>query len=142
MPNAPSRLLTPVGFIPLALLVFLLPACKPTWYTHAQDRSVLAAYSNQNLRATLPADVPVLTAHAAALESLRARGYTIVRESGTSDRASILARTFNEEQGWDDTNVNTWLIHGAVRVQIDHGSAGNEAQARALLDAILTRLGR
>lgn len=125
-----------------AAIVAALSGCTPSLYTHGNDRPILAAYSNQNLRATLPADVPVLTAHAAALDAARARGYTIVRESGTSDRATILARAHGEDKGWDDLHVDTFLVKGGTRVIINTGSAGNEAQARALLDAVLTRLGR
>jgi hypothetical protein len=125
-----------------AAIVAALSGCTPSLYTHGNDRPILAAYSNQNLRATLPADVPVLTAHAAALDAARARGYTIVRESGTADRAMILARAHGEDKGWDDLQVDTFLVMGGTRVIINTGSAGNEAQARALLDAVLTRLGR
>jgi hypothetical protein len=135
----------PAAFVLVLWAAALFGACKSSVSSQGKQGEVTAAYSFGRLDAQLPANVTVLSAHAAAKGVLKSRGLTIVEESATRDRSRVSAKS-PADGVWDATVVESWTAGGGGAggpwVRVDVGMGGNEASARSILDAILARLGR
>lgn len=123
-------------------LLALLPmgACRaPSLDQHGTSR-VTAAYQGRTLSAELPERIRPPAVIAAAEQSLTARGYTIVDREATADAARLLARP---PAGHDLKNVviRAELSRTGTTVWVRQQPFGDEAISRAILDAVLRRLG-
>lgn len=125
------------------LLLLVLPGCaRPVASTAGAAKDVQVETYLGDVEAKVAGDVGVLTIRAAAEQTLRARGYTITESYGTAERARIRASGAGEYSRRDRTQIDIWTVPGASRLRIAAGSAGDETAAKAILDEVLTRLGR
>jgi hypothetical protein len=130
-----------MGVIGAGMAVVMSACTRPPVEAHGRRGEVMAAYTVSGLEAQLPAGVSVLAVRAAAEAELRSRGYAIVSSTGTKDRARVVARGAGERRG-DELVVTSRLTARATGIAVDPGFLGDEASARAVLDGVLTRLGR
>jgi hypothetical protein len=106
---------------------------------------VLATYSIPTLKTELPPEVAVESIAAAATVVLESRGYTIERSDVSSDRATVSAKMPGDgdlSRGFDRTTVRARVTGAGTGLTITVEPWGDEMISRALLDAILARLGR
>lgn len=131
------------GRVALALTVaaIVLAGCKARVEQTGRDRQVQAAYRFRTLSAELPRDISVHAAAAAAQNALRGRGYVITVSEISSDSARIEARSHGDG-ALDKTVVVARPAAGALRISVTAEPLGDEAASRAILDAMLARLGR
>lgn len=99
-----------------------------------------ATYAMRTLSTTLPDDVRVPAALAAAEAALRARGYTVTARRTNVDAGFVVARPSSpgpvEHVQW-----HARVASEGTFVSITCEPLGSEPIARALLDAMLQRLG-
>jgi hypothetical protein len=135
----------------LGLSALIVGGCKSTLGYQGKsgvDGSpgrVLATYSIPTLKTELPPDVAVESIAAAATAVLEARGYTIERSDVSSDRATISAKMPGDgelSRGLDRTVVRSRITGAGTGLTVTVEPWGEEMISRALLDAILARLGR
>jgi len=127
--------------VTVALACILLTGCKARIEGAGAEREVQASYQFRSLSADLPEGVSIRAAAAAAQSALRSRGYVITRSDTTSDRARIEAKSHGD--GWLDKVVFEASLAGAgPRASFTSEPFGDEAASRALMDAMLARLGR
>lgn len=128
--------------VPISLFAaLLLTACQPTITSQGQKRDVLAAYQFRTLEAKLGPEVQILTAKAAAEQAVRSRGYVVMSSEGSNDKARVVAK--NSGSGdWDKLVIEAWVADRATLVSVTCEPWGDEAVSRAVLDAMLNRLGR
>jgi hypothetical protein len=119
----------------------LLPACQPSVASQGQNRDVLASYQFRTLKSRLGPEVQVLTVRAAAEQALRARGYVITNVTGAGDRSRVEAQAAGQGT-LDKLVVETWAGDRFTGVSVTIEPLGDEAESRAVLDAMLNRLGR
>lgn len=116
-------------------------ACRPSVSSHGQRRDVLASYQFRTLEAKLGPEVPVLTARAAAEQALRSMGYVVTDASGGADRSRLEAKAAGRGD-LDKVVVESWGGAGFTGVSVTIEPFGDQAESRAILDAVLNRLGR
>lgn len=116
-----------------------LSGCKASLGDAGQSR-IEAAYRLGTLRATLPDSVRVPAVTAAAQAALIGRGYSIFNIDETAERARVTARAPGAGE-FESTLVTARIVPAGTEVAIDFNPLGDEAASRALLDAILRRLG-
>lgn len=127
--------------VTLVLAFVLLTGCQSRIEGAGKEREVQASYQFRTLSADLPAGVSVRSAAAAGESALRSRGYIVTRADTTSDRARIEAKAHGD--GWLDKVVFEARIAGAgTRAGFTVEPFGDETASRALMDAMLARLGR
>lgn len=127
--------------VTLVLAFVLLTGCQTRIEGAGREREVQAAYQFRSLSADLPAGISVRAAAAAGESALRSRGYIVTRSDTTSDRSRIEAKAHGD--GFLDKVVFEAGIAGAAtRVSFTAEPFGDEAVSRALMDALLARLGR
>jgi hypothetical protein len=130
-----SRMLTVGSLVGLSLLA----ACSPQAKVQG-NKDTVATYHRMTLRANLPDESRVPAVIAAADQTLRARGYTVVRSSATEEKGELVAhppRTTNlprivieSERGVSSTIVD---------LRVD--PFGDQDLCRSVLDGMLQRLG-
>ena len=126
----------------LVFAAILMAGCKARVEQAGTRRDVAAAYRIRTLSADLPGDISVHAAAAAAHSALRGRGYVITRSEVTADSARIEARAHGAG-AFDKTVVQARpASDGAVRITVTAEPLGDERASRAILDAMLARLGR
>jgi len=127
--------------VTLLLAVVLLTGCQARIEGAGREREVQASYQFRSLSADLPEGVSVRAAAAAGESALRSRGYVITRSDTTSDRSRIEAKAHGD--GWLDKIVFEASAAGAgTRTSFTTEPFGDETVSRALMDAMLARLGR
>ena len=127
--------------VTLLLAFVLLTGCKARIEGAGREREVQAAYEFRSLSADLTDGVSVRAAAAAAESALRSRGYVITKSDTTSDRSRIEAKSNGD--GWLDKVVFEAGVAGAgTRASFTAEPFGDEVTSRALMDAMLARLGR
>lgn len=106
---------------------------------------VLAAYSGRTLSTELPDDVRVPAIIAAGEAALLSRGYSIVTRSATIDTGRVVGRRADGGLagyvGFDRVIVSSKQSARGTRIWVVAEPLGDETLSRALLDAILVRLG-
>jgi hypothetical protein len=117
-----------------------LGACSPQAKVQGSNGDTVATYHRMTLRANLPAESRVPAVMAAADQTLRARGYTIVRSSATEEKGEVVAHpprsdnlprlVIESERGVSSTIVD-------LRVE----PFGDQDLCRSVLDGMLQRLG-
>jgi predicted small secreted protein len=127
--------------VTIALASILLTGCKARIEGAGTGRDIQASYQFRSLSADLPEGISVRAAAAAAQSALRSRGYIITKADTTSDHSRIEAKSHGD--GWLDKVVFEASLAGAQpRVSFTSEPFGDEAASRALMDAMLARLGR
>lgn len=139
--RAGAERFAPFARAALLIACACIAACRPSVSSHGQKRDVLASYQFRTLEAKLGPEVPVLTARAAAEQALRSRGYVVTNTSGGADRSRIEARAAGRGD-LDKLVVESWAGDRFTGVSVTVEPFGDEAESRAVLDAILNRLGR
>ncbi len=127
----------------LFLSVGLVGCAKPTLGYQGKDR-VLATYSMPKLKTELPPEVSVEAVTAAAESVLLARGYTITTTRHDAEKGRVVGRS-PADTGWtgaDQTAIRAYVTGAGTGVTIEVEPWGDEMASRALLDALLARLGR
>jgi hypothetical protein len=130
-----------VAMMVLVAVGAMLPACQPSVASQGQKRDVLAAYQFRTLEAKLGPEVQVLTVRAAAEQALRSRGYVVSAVSGAADRSRIEAKAAGKGE-LDKVVIESWVGNRFTGVSVTCEPWGDEAESRAVLDAVLNRLGR
>lgn len=125
----------------LVLAIVLLTGCKARVEQAGRDRQVEASYRFRTLAADLPPEVSVHAAAAAAQSALRGRGYIITRSEINSDSARIEARAHGDGT-LEKTVIEASPRAGSMRIRVTSEPLGDETASRAILDAMLARLGR
>lgn len=114
--------------------------CKARAAYQGSDRSVMAAYGLRKLRTELPPTVRVPAVVAAADAALRDRGYAVTSSHASEDAG----RVEGEPRGagvLESVVVSARLVADSTRVEVVIKPWGDEPKSRAILDAILIRLG-
>lgn len=126
----------------LVLAAVVMAGCKARVEQAGACRDISAAYRLRTLSAEVPGGVSVHAAAAAAHSAFRGRGYVITRSEVTADAARIEARAHGDGP-LDKTVVQARpAADGAVRITVTSEPLGDERASRAILDAMLARLGR
>ncbi len=129
------------------LCVVVLPGCKTT--TGAQGQSgVVGTHSFGTVRCTLPEEVKPAAINAASVQALRARGYTVMSSSMTTDKCRIEAVPAGIDP-FEQITVEARVVGGgaaggapATELSVKRDPWSDEALVRTIMDAILQRLGR
>jgi hypothetical protein len=124
----------------IALAATLAACAQPTLGYQGKNR-VLATYNTPTLKTELPPEVSVEAVADAAEVTLIARGYTIERREVSGDRATVSAKQAGDG-GWDRTVVRGRVTGAGTGLTVVIEPFGDEMISRAILDAILARLGR
>jgi len=121
------------------LAVAVLGGCraKPAWQGRGD---VLAVYQFSTLTAEFPERVAVPAVIASADAALRGRGYSVTRLDVTKDEGSVVAKA-PDPGVLEKVVVQARLSRLGTRVSLRMDPLGGEAQARAILDDMLVRLG-
>lgn len=98
------------------------------------------SYRWAKLRADFAAPTRVPAVLAAAELALTGRGYSIATREVTSDRGRIDARPPHASSD-DDVTIIAEASGDGTHATIEVGQWGDEALSRAILDAMLVRLG-
>ena len=123
----------------LAAILFSLAACQSTYRPQGTGGTVGAyRFGRASVRISDPVRIPAIIA--AANAALRARGYTIESMQSTADQGCIIARQ-PDSHSFDKLVVSANLVPGAVEINITRQPFGDEERSRAVMDAILQRLG-
>ncbi|MBM4108369.1 MAG: hypothetical protein FJ255_06080 [Phycisphaerae bacterium] len=128
----------------MALLVALLAVagCRASEGTSGRT-GVSASYRLGTLISTLPDEVRVRSVLAAADATLRARGYSVVAGQATADRGWVRGSPpAGSALDLEDVTIWSRLSRTGTRLGVDVKPILAEAQARAILDDLLRRLGR
>jgi hypothetical protein len=129
----------PLATLAIALTA-LLPACSAR-VGLAGHGSTLASYSMGTLKAEVGPEVPILTAAVAAEQTLRARGYTVTQTETTDDRATVTAKWSNAGY-FDKAVIDSWITTTGTALAVRLEPFGDEPTSYAIMDDLLTRLGR
>ena len=99
-----------------------------------------AIYSGRTLTARLPAEARVPAVVAAADETFRARGYTVVRSSATEEVGEIIARP-PRYNNYPRIVIDMDRATTATVVSLRYEPFGDEDLCRSILDGVLQRMG-
>lgn len=116
-----------------------LAGCRASPAYQGGERAVLAKYQFRRLTADLPQTVRVPGAIAAAMEALIARGYAV--QPDTTHGSGRVVASAPAAGMLDKVTVMATEVPGAVRVEIVVDPLGDQMESRAILDAMLVRLG-
>jgi hypothetical protein len=114
---------------------------SPSADSAGQERDVQASYQFRSLSADLPQGISVRAAAAAAESALRSRGYIVTRSDTTSDRSRIEAKAHGDG-AFDKVVFEAGDGATGTKASFTAEPFGNESASRALMDAMLSRLGR
>lgn len=127
--------------------LMMLPGCRTT--TGSQGASdITGTHSFGTVTCTLPEEVKPAAVNAAAVQALRARGYTVLSSNTTLDRCRIEAVPAGIDP-FEQITVEARVIGGgsnrtapATELSVKRDPWADEALVRTILDSILQRLGR
>lgn len=136
--------LTAVAFLAAAAMV--TGGCKTT--TGSQGSTgVVGTHSFGTVTCTLPEEVKPAAINAAAVQALRARGYTVLSSHTTMDKCRIEAVPAGVDP-FEQITVEARVTGGgsnraapATELSVKRDPWADEALVRTILDAILQRLG-
>ena len=126
----------------------LLGACASSPKPQGQSREIQASYDVRTLKAHLDSAISVLAVQAAAERALRSRGYTITSSSATGDHARITGRAAGSSSGIlggigaEQVVVESSAGNDSTDLHVRCEPWGDERASRAVMDAVLNRLGR
>jgi hypothetical protein len=104
------------------------------------SRGIEATYSLGTLKATLPMEATVPAVIAAADQSARARGYTVVTSTATDDRGRLVCRPPRSDS-FPRVVVVAFRMSTGTKVTIEMQPMGDQDLCRSMLDAMLQQLG-
>jgi hypothetical protein len=105
------------------------------------ETGITASYWGRTLTAELPDRVRPPAVVSAASTALEARGYSVAESSATAESGRVWA--VPPDAGYfDGALVTADLSKRGTRVKVRMEPLGDEAKSRAVLDAVLVRLGR
>ncbi|MFO0831158.1 MAG: hypothetical protein U0637_04845 [Phycisphaerales bacterium] len=126
----------------LALLTagLTLGACNKPQIASQGARGIQAKYSMGRLSATLPAEATVPAVIAAADQTARARGYTVVTNTATAEQGNLICRPPRSDSF---PRVVIWANRSAsgTDTTLAMEPFGDQDLCRSMLDGILQRLG-
>ena len=105
------------------------------------DEGVTASYAFRTLYTELEPTVSVPTATAAAEQALRARGYAIARTATSEDRGVVVAKHSGARE-FEKTVVESRVTRTGTSIAVRIEPFGDEAASYAIMDALLSRIGR
>lgn len=128
-------------------VLLLMGGCKTT--TGAQGQSgIVGTHAFGTVRCTLPEEVKPAAVNAVAVQALRARGYTVMSSSMTTDKCRIDAVPAGIDP-FEQITVEARVVGGgaaggapATELSVKRDPWADEALVRTIMDAILQRLGR
>lgn len=103
-------------------------------------RGIEATYSLGTLSATLPHEATVPAVIAAADQTARARGYTVVSSAGTDERGRLVSRPPRSDS-FPRVVIAAARTGTGTRVTLEMQPMGDQDLCRSMLDGILQRLG-
>ena len=104
------------------------------------DRELTAVYVGGTLRTDLGGAIRAPAVAAAAGEALRDRGYAVTGSKVTEDAAEVSGRAPGAGR-FETVTISARAWGDGTRVRIEYGLWGDQARSRALMDAVLSRLG-
>lgn len=124
-----------------------LAGCRTTTGTQGSS-GVIGTHSFGTVRCTLPEEVKPAAVNAAAVQALRARGYTVLSSHTTMDKCRIEAVPAGVDP-FEQITVEACVVGGgsnraapATELSVKRDPWSDEALVRTILDSILQRLGR
>lgn len=118
----------------------MLGGCRASVQAQGESR-VAASYWGRTLTAELPDRVRPPAVVSAATSALQSRGYSVADAEATAEHGRVWA--VPPDAGWfEGALVTTDLSKKGTRVKVRMEPMGDEAKSRAVLDAVLVRLGR
>lgn len=154
-PTVPNRRPTPFARLrPSVLAIFQAGAstalsgllgisglgCEGTTGSHGTHRDVSATYFFGDLTCDLPDKLRVPAIASAADAVLRDRGYAVSESRTGADFAEVKGKL--QGDGWyEGVILKATVSSSGTRVRIHIDPVGDEAASRAILDAVLVRLG-
>ncbi len=115
--------------------------CQSTSGQQGQDRAITAGYSFGTLTCDLGIEVTTEQVASAAEESLRLRGYSVTSRTVTADHARVVGKSAGD--GWlKQAVIESNLTAEGNRLRVRAEPWGNESMSRAILDSVLSMMGR
>ncbi len=128
-----------------AILLFAIGAgalvsCNSAEVQTQGSRETEASYSLRSLTSALPEWVTPQAVAAAAEQTFRDRGYSVVTSSSTTDSAKVVAREPGKGPLKKHVITASWNRAGSS-VSVVSKPFGDQTRSRAILDGVLGRLG-
>jgi hypothetical protein len=123
--------------LPMALL---LAGCSGPQVREHGAHGVTASFSRRTLSSLLPEQVRVPAAIAAAEETFRARGYTIVSAESTEEVGRVEARP-PRTTDWPSVTFAARRMPLGTQVHVTVYPWGDQDLSRSILDGTLQKLG-
>lgn len=121
-------------------LMGALGACATTEVQTQGDSRTQASYTLPKLTASLPEWVTPRAVAAAAEQTLRDRGYSVLSSAATTDSVKVVAKAPGTGPLKKHVVRASWNRSGST-VTVKSEPFGDETRSRAILDGILARLG-
>lgn len=124
----------------LAMCAAGLVSCNTAEVQTQGSRETEAAYSLRSLTSSLPEWVTPQAVAAAAEQTFRDRGYSVVSSDSTTDSAKVVAREPGKGPLKKHVVTASWNRAGSS-VSVVSKPLGDQTRSRAILDGVLGRLG-
>jgi hypothetical protein len=128
-----------VGVVGLATVVGAVGGCSPQAKTQGKQDTV-ATYHGMTLRANLPTESRVPAVMAAAEQTLRNRGYTIVSSTATEEKGEIIAHPPSSDH-FPRLVIESSRGVSSTIVDVCAEPFGDQDLCRSVLDGMLQKLG-
>ncbi len=129
------------GVVGVGSVVGVVGGCQPSVGAQGRGRDIMATYSVRTLSVQLEAALQVLTVQAAAESAVRSRGYIVTSATGTADTMRVEAKDSGSGD-WDRLVVEGCVKQNSTEISVRCEPWGDEGVSRAVMDAVLIRLGR
>lgn len=129
-----------IAFSLLVMCAAGLVSCNTAEVQTQGSRETEAAYSLRSLTSSLPEWVTPQAVAAAAEQTFRDRGYSVVSSDSTTDSAKVVAREPGKGPLKKHVVTASWNRAGSS-VSVVSKPLGDQIRSRAILDGVLGRLG-
>ena len=129
-----------ISFSLLVMCAAGLVSCNTAEVQTQGSRETEAAYSLRSLTSSLPEWVTPQAVAAAAEQTFRDRGYSVVSSDSTTDSAKVVAREPGKGPLKKHVVTASWNRAGSS-VSVVSKPLGDQIRSRAILDGVLGRLG-
>lgn len=133
--------LAPLAAAGLVAAMLAGPGCATHRVRQRADEGITASYAFRTLYTELEPTVSVPTATAAAEQALRARGYAIAESATNEDRGVVVAKHAGARE-FEKTVVESRVTKTGTSIAVRVEPFGDEAASYAIMDALLSRIGR
>jgi hypothetical protein len=106
-----------------------------------RGNGITASYCFRTLYTELEPTVSVVTATTAAEQALRARGYSIAASSTSEDRGVVIGKHSGARE-FEKAVVESRVTKTGTSIAVRLEPFGDEAASYAIMDALLSRIGR